>query len=105
MFRSRVMYTVYKGECQPEFHHGGADTGGAGAPVPEGKIMSKDAQLALAMPGRLVPVAGLNRAQAEPVPQPAAAGAGAPQALELPHLRYFVALADAGSFHRAPAKI
>src|SRR5260370_42190574 len=97
MFRSRVMYTVYKGECQPEFHHGGADTGGAGAPVPEGKIMSKDAQLALAMPGRLVPVAGLNRAQAEPVPQPPAAGAGPTQAPALRHLRYLGARVEAGS--------
>lgn len=38
--------------------------------------MSKDAQLMLAMPGRLVPVADLDRARDEPVPQPAA-GAGA----------------------------
>ena len=67
--------------------------------------MSNDAQLALAMPGRLVPVAGRNRAQTESVPQPAAAGAGAPQALELRHPGYFVALADAGSFTRAAEKI
>src|SRR5260370_34162240 len=67
--------------------------------------MSKDAQLALAMPGGWVPVAGMTRAQAEPMRQPAAAGAGAPQALDLRHRRYLVALADAGSFTRAAEKI
>ena len=67
--------------------------------------MSQDAQLTLTMPDRLVPVADLDRAQADPAPQPAA-GAATPQALERRrHLRYFVALADAGNFTRAAEQI
>jgi DNA-binding transcriptional LysR family regulator len=66
--------------------------------------MSKVAQRTPAVPGVLVPVADLDRTRAAPVPRPAAA-AGAPQGLELRHLRYFAALADAGSFTRAAEQI
>jgi DNA-binding transcriptional LysR family regulator len=67
--------------------------------------MSKDAQLKLASEDHLAQTAPMNRTQAPRAPQPAVAGAGTPQALELRHLRYLVALADAGSFTRAAERI
>ena len=80
-------------------------TSASGAGSAPALIMRKDAQRTRAVPDVLVPVADLNYAPPEPVVRPPAWEAGAPQGLELRHLRYLVALADAGNFTRAAEQI
>jgi DNA-binding transcriptional LysR family regulator len=47
----------------------------------------------------------MNRAQPEPIQRHEVEAEGAPHAIELRHLRYFVALAEAGSFTHAAERI
>ena len=60
--------------------------------------MSKVARTTPVAPGVVTPVTDMDQGQAELAPQPAAARAGAPQGLELRHLRYFVAVVESRTF-------
>jgi hypothetical protein len=65
--------------------------------------MNNATQRAPAVPGAVMPITSMHRAQAEPALRPP--GEGAPQSLELRHLRYFAAVAAAGTFTRAAERL
>ena len=65
--------------------------------------MNKDAQRTPAAPSAVTPMTDQHRAQTEPAPRPPRKGP--PQGLDLRHLRYLAAVADAGTFTHAAERL
>ena len=70
---------------------------------PEEQTVNEEGQRTPGVPGVVTWKTDMHRVQAEPALRPP--GEGAPQGLELRHLRYLAAVADAGTFTRAAERL